>query len=155
MRHPGIGPAKLITAVVCNGHYNEPFVPAIPGLQGFSGKVQHSRWWRSAKRIRGQNVLVVGGRASGSDIARETAIDDEERDAAGEIVGRRIYQSVRVNEAQPSSPEDFWDKRKPWSSRIEVVGEVDRIEGENIQLRDGRVLDDVDLIIFGTGYLYS
>ena len=141
--------------VVCNGHYNEPFVPAIPGLQTFSGKIQHSRWWRSAKRIRGQNVLVIGGRASGSDIARETAIDDEERAGAGEVVDRGIYQSIRSNEAQPTNPEDFWDKRKIWSSRIEVVGEVDKIEGEKVWLRGGRLLEDVDIIIFATGYLYS
>lgn len=140
---------------MCNGHYNEPFVPAIPGLQTFSGKIQHSRWWRSAKRIRGQNVLVIGGRASGSDIVRETAIDDEERAAAGEVVGRKIYQSIRANEAQTNSPEDFWDKRKSWSSRIQVVGEVDRIDGEKIWLRGGALLEDVDLIIFATGYLYS
>jgi Flavin-binding monooxygenase-like len=46
---------------VCNGHYSKPAKAVIPGLmEHFKGRV-----------FQGQRVLCVGGRASGSDLARE------------------------------------------------------------------------------------
>ena len=61
--------------VVASGHYNEPYVPSLPGeaewLAGDgSRRITHSLEYDDADDFRGQSVLVVGGRSSGVDIAR-------------------------------------------------------------------------------------
>lgn len=59
---------------VCNGHYGKPFIPNISGLkEHFQGKIMHSIEYDNPADFKGQTVLCVGARASGSDIAREIA----------------------------------------------------------------------------------
>jgi thioredoxin reductase len=59
---------------VCNGHYNVPSYPFIPGLKEyFQGTIMHSIEYDTPVPFVGQTVLCIGGRASGSDIAREIA----------------------------------------------------------------------------------
>ncbi|GMK56537.1 hypothetical protein CspeluHIS016_0303770 [Cutaneotrichosporon spelunceum] len=143
--------------IIANGHYNEPYLPPIPGLDAFSGEVVHGRWWRNPRRFRGEDVVVVGSRASGSDIARELAQDDEScaDEGDGTKPTRTIYQSVRGYK-----PGDkVWDDAMPWTRRIHVVPEIVRIEpspsGSVLVLEDGQRLEGVKAIVFATGYLFS
>jgi Flavin-binding monooxygenase-like len=57
--------------VIANGHYSMPNIPAIEGIQNFKGTVLHSVSYDSPEVFRGEIVLCIGGRASGSDLARE------------------------------------------------------------------------------------
>ncbi|BEJ13558.1 hypothetical protein CspHIS471_0307320 [Cutaneotrichosporon sp. HIS471] len=152
--------------IFANGHYNEPYLPSIPGLDAFTGQVVHARWWRNPRHFRDENVVVVGSRASGSDIARELAQDDEAidvpdgADGADEAGGsgsgaRTIYQSVRGYK-----PGDkVWDDALPWTKRIHVVPEIVQIEpspsGSVLVLEDGQRLKGIKAIVFATGYLFS
>jgi len=64
--------SEIFDAVcVCNGHYAAPATPLIPGLETFQGEVLHSITYDEPSRFTGKRVLCVGGRASGSDLARE------------------------------------------------------------------------------------
>ncbi|XP_066578237.1 uncharacterized protein LOC136768086 [Amia ocellicauda] len=56
---------------VCNGHYSEPFIPPIPGLENFKGTVLHSHSYRRPEPYTGQSVVILGARYSGVDIAME------------------------------------------------------------------------------------
>jgi len=61
--------------VVASGHYNEPYLPSLPGeadwLAGDTSRsIMHSLRYTDPEEFRGKSVLVVGGRASGVDIAR-------------------------------------------------------------------------------------
>ena len=56
---------------ICNGHYSAPFSPKVPGIEHFRGKIMHSVEYDDPKMFQDQTVLCVGGRASGSDLARE------------------------------------------------------------------------------------
>jgi len=56
---------------ICNGHYDAPSTPIIPGVEHFKGKICHSVEYDDPSIFKGQTVLCVGGRASGSDLARE------------------------------------------------------------------------------------
>jgi thioredoxin reductase len=59
---------------ICNGHYSLPFVPELPGLKDaerFGIRYLHSIAYDSPEAFSGERVLCVGGRASGSDLARE------------------------------------------------------------------------------------
>uniref|UniRef100_A0A803T373 Flavin-containing monooxygenase n=1 Tax=Anolis carolinensis TaxID=28377 RepID=A0A803T373_ANOCA len=51
-------------------HYSVPFVPAIPGLDGFPGLLLHSHFFRRKEPFAGlSEVVLVGGGASGVDLA--------------------------------------------------------------------------------------
>ena len=133
--------------IISNGHYNEPYLPPIPGL-GTSGiELLHSRWWRNPVGLRGKNVVVVGSRASGSDIARELAVDDYERGAKD----RTIYQSVRGL----SEGESVWDDDFPWAKSIQCIPEIVEVNGKTLTLANGKTVPGIDVIVFATGYLYS
>ena len=59
---------------VCNGHYNAPRYPEIEGFDRFyQGMSMHSMKYDIPDAFQDKTVLCIGGRASGSDIAREIA----------------------------------------------------------------------------------
>jgi len=77
---PDAAPPETLTVdclCVCNGHYSEPRSPPVPGLAALAaarpGLVTHSHTYRKPEEWRGRSVLVVGGAASGEDLARELA----------------------------------------------------------------------------------
>ncbi|MEX2458046.1 MAG: NAD(P)/FAD-dependent oxidoreductase [Actinomycetota bacterium] len=55
--------------VVATGHNREPFLPAWPGKEGFTGELVHSAQYRNPAPYRGRDVLVVGTGNSGAEIA--------------------------------------------------------------------------------------
>ncbi|WWC72813.1 uncharacterized protein I206_106777 [Kwoniella pini CBS 10737] len=140
--------------VVTNGHFNVPFIPSVPGLNTWRGKLLHSRWWRDAKSVRGRNIVVIGSHASGTDIARDIALDDE----ASQGSLRKIYQSAR--EKQKARPNEDQEEQTlypntKWKDHVEIVPVIEKVEGDKIYLKGGRILEDVDTLLFATGYLYS
>jgi hypothetical protein len=58
--------------IICNGHYNIPRYPNVPGLAHWSraGNASHAFYYRRPHNI-GNTVLVVGGGPSGLDICAE------------------------------------------------------------------------------------
>jgi cation diffusion facilitator CzcD-associated flavoprotein CzcO len=57
--------------ILCNGHH---WCKHFPELQGeFSGKIIHSKDYKSPEQLRNQRVLVIGGGNSACDIAAEAA----------------------------------------------------------------------------------
>jgi len=74
----GRGVEKFDAVVVAKGHYDEPYAPEILGQRAWlagaeSGArtVVHSREYDDPARHTGRAVLVVGGRSSAVDVARE------------------------------------------------------------------------------------
>jgi thioredoxin reductase len=64
--------SEIFDAVcVCNGHYDAPANPIIPGIEKFQGEIIHSITYDDPSIFKGKKVLCIGGRASGSDLARE------------------------------------------------------------------------------------
>lgn len=59
--------------VVATGE-SEAFVPAVEGLEGFTGEVLHSSGYKSGEKYRGKRVLVVGCGNSGMEIAFDLAV---------------------------------------------------------------------------------
>lgn len=60
---------------VCNGHFDEGFVPGYEGFQEFRGTSMHSRAYDrpDVEAFVGKRVLCVGSKSSGTDIAREVS----------------------------------------------------------------------------------
>jgi cation diffusion facilitator CzcD-associated flavoprotein CzcO len=135
-------------AIVASGHYHEPKIPQVTGLkewkQKFPQAVTHSKLYRSPEALRGKTVFIVGGGVSSLDIVTE---------AAG--IAKKIYQSTR------SGKFDLPVSMLP--KGVERVGAIDRVEVKEdassslgrVILKDGKVFEDVDAIILGTGYITS
>ncbi|ORY61920.1 hypothetical protein BCR35DRAFT_309005 [Leucosporidium creatinivorum] len=146
--------AQFDFVIVANGHYSKPWIPLIEGLPTWSGEILHSRWYRSAEAFKDKTVLVLGNGASGYDATRECAVSIHERrlaDPSAELP--KIYQSARSPSAlgipfdDPSAPD--------WAREITVFPPIAKTEGKRITFVDGRTLEDVDVILFATGYLFS
>ncbi|KAG6461785.1 hypothetical protein O3G_MSEX012857 [Manduca sexta] len=118
---------------VCNGHYNTPFIPSIPGLKEFEGDVMHSHDYRVPEIFTGKRVLVVGAGPSGMDIALEIT-----------SVTEKVILSHHLKE-QPKTvfPDNL--VQKP---------DVARIEGSKVYFVDGSE-DVIDVVFLCTGYLYN
>ncbi|KAI3468908.1 hypothetical protein Pfo_025571 [Paulownia fortunei] len=59
--------------VVCNGHYTEPRIAEIPGIDEWPGKQIHSHNYRVPDPFRDQVVVLIGSSASADDISRDIA----------------------------------------------------------------------------------
>ncbi|GAA5971287.1 hypothetical protein JCM8115_005494 [Rhodotorula mucilaginosa] len=141
---------------VANGHYSRPYVPYTEGLRTFTGELSHARWYRNAKQFEDKTVLVIGNSASGYDITRELAASIHARREAGTVPPEslpRIYQAARSPPAlgipwdAPDAPE--------YSKEVGVFPPIRKIAGREIEFEDGRSVNDVDCIIFATGYYFS
>ena len=56
---------------VCNGHYDVPYTPSLTGISNFRGEVIHSKDYNNPNKFEGKSILIVGGRSSATDLARE------------------------------------------------------------------------------------
>ncbi|MER5864925.1 ArsO family NAD(P)H-dependent flavin-containing monooxygenase [Kitasatospora sp. NPDC002040] len=57
--------------VMATGSWGRPFVPAVPGRAGFTGRQLHTHGYRGTSGFAGQRVVVVGGGNSGAQIAAD------------------------------------------------------------------------------------
>ncbi|GFP55635.1 thiol-specific monooxygenase [Trichoderma asperellum] len=124
--------------VLANGHYSVPTIPNVKGLneyiEKFTGRVVHSKTYRSASSYKSQRVLVIGNSASGTDLSRELVSTAQ----------LPVYQSRRSKA--------WWEGDSP-SKGIEwkpVISEY--LPNGRILFEDGTYLDDIDTVIYCTGY---
>ncbi|XP_050231241.1 flavin-containing monooxygenase FMO GS-OX-like 3 isoform X2 [Mercurialis annua] len=122
--------------VVCNGHYTEPRIAEIPGVNLWPGKQIHSHNYRTPKPFRDQVVIIIGGAFSAVDLSSEIA---------------GVAKEVHV--ASRSVPEDTYKKQtgydKMWlHSMIESCN-----EDGTVVFQDGSVVL-TDIILHCTGYKY-
>ncbi|XP_021768429.1 flavin-containing monooxygenase FMO GS-OX-like 4 [Chenopodium quinoa] len=59
--------------VVCNGHYTEPRIAEIPGIEQWPEKQIHSHNYRLPESYRDQVIVLIGSSASAVDICRDLA----------------------------------------------------------------------------------
>ena len=55
--------------IICCGLMSHKFIPDLPGLKGFTGKVVHTQDFKNTKGYEDKSVLVVGLGNSGADVA--------------------------------------------------------------------------------------
>ncbi|KAL7561580.1 hypothetical protein ACA910_004173 [Epithemia clementina (nom. ined.)] len=131
--------------MVANGHYSSPRIPHIPGMrEHFADHPQrrmfHSMEYDNPTEFRDQTVLCIGGRASGSDIAREIA-------RAGGAKKVYLSDSSRTTGEPRTLDQITWVPRT-----IQVLPSNGAIEFDhNCPIQP----NDVDTVILCTGYDYS
>ena len=120
--------------VVAIGHYHVPNMTNIDGVNEFPGRVLHSHDFRGADEFVGLNILIVGGNISAEDITLQCY----------KFGARSITISSR---------------QKPvglkWPDNIKEVPILVRMEGRKAHFKDGSNADNIDAIIFCTGYRHS
>ena len=130
--------------VVANGHYEEPFIPTLPGeaewLQGDPNgrKIVHSREYDEPEQFKGKSVLVVGGRSSGVDIARALR-----GHAKWVYVLEKGCTEAVTHEGEAVT-------HVPLGTRLSSDGHL-RMEGNEASMPG----PPVDQVILATGYVYS
>lgn len=153
--------------LVCHGRCSTPHIPNIDGLDSFSGTMMHSAWYRDPKALTQQgDVLVVGNGSSGMDIAREL-VGSVRRDLPSGYTPKEwedccreapchVYSSWHSPDKPPPMDFDPRDTDSPeWSRKIQVVDQIDHIDGNSIHFADGTVLDSIKVIVFATGFLFD
>jgi cation diffusion facilitator CzcD-associated flavoprotein CzcO len=130
--------------VVANGHYDVPYLPAIPGIEAWNQiypeVISHSKLYDSPDDFRGKKVLLVGNSASALDI--------------GSQISKVCKEPLLMSQRSISylSPEPRSDRR--------AYGEIKefllpRQYNRAVRFVDGTIVDELDAILFCTGYLYS
>lgn len=57
--------------LVCTGIFSKPFIPQIPGMEAFQGKVMHAQDYKNPGSFKDMHVAVIGSAFSGCEIAAE------------------------------------------------------------------------------------
>ena len=120
--------------LVCVGRYSKPSIPKSSDLSKFKGKILHSHHYRRPEEYENENVVVVGAGPSGQDIAIE-------------LVGhsKRIYLLHLLEK-----------KKLDHLESLEQISDMIKYgKDKKIYTVDGLVLDDIDTVIFSTGYEYD
>ena len=125
---------RFDAVAVCNGHFSEPRVPAIPGLADFPGVVLHSHNYRRPEAFARRRVVVLGSSVSGGDLSRELAQVAE------------VFFSGRLFDHRPPLSRQ--------SGRIRRCPPMASFDGADVVLTNGERIRDVDAVLFCTGYWY-
>ncbi len=126
--------------VVCNGHFNKPYIPEMSGLSDYRGHLIHSLYYREPHYFHDQNVIIAGAGSSAEDICK--ALSPE---------ARRVYQCRRPDDNAISPVRKG---RYGSHNNITQHSPIECCDTRTIRLTDGEILKDIDSIILCTGYQY-
>lgn len=126
------------SVIIACGNYDLPYIPKCKGINDFSKNhiVTHSKYYRKAEKFKNQTVMVIGGGASGLDIALQI------RQHA-----KKVYNSIRFKESEINKSVDGIEQ-------VDEIIEYDSKSGSFIT-KTGLLLRDIDSIVYCTGFLKS
>lgn len=118
---------------ICSGHYSDPHIPHIPGIENFKGQVLHSHFYRYPEPFSGRTVVVLGAKASGLDISIELA---------------KVGAQVTLSHGRPRLT-------FPLPPEVQQAYSVESIQEDGrIRFQDGS-LAMADVLMFCTGYNFT
>jgi cation diffusion facilitator CzcD-associated flavoprotein CzcO len=129
--------------IVASGNYNVPYIPDIRGVQtwdaAFPASISHSKYYRIPEPFNGKKVVIVGNSASGLDISSQIV----------HTCKKPLLLSHRSESYLAASLSNHPD--------IKYVPQITKFDPTNrrVVFADGSEEQEVDRIIFCTGYLYS
>ncbi|CAL5078936.1 unnamed protein product [Urochloa decumbens] len=127
--------------VVANGHYSQPRLPKIQGMEEWRRRQLHSHSYRVPDPYRDEVVVIVGCGDSGLDIALELS-----------GVAKEVHLSAKSVEAATTPAVS-----KMLANHVSMLlhPQVDRLcEDGRVVFADGSCVV-ADTVIYCTGYLYS
>ncbi|CAN6165447.1 unnamed protein product [Urochloa humidicola] len=133
--------------VVASGHYSQPRLPSIKGMETWRRRQLHSHSYRTPEPFRGEVVLVVGCGESGLDIATELCGVAKEVHLVAKSMDDAVAPSPTVAKLLTNHP------------GIRLRPPVDRLCDDDgttttVEFADGSCAA-ADAVIYCTGYRYS
>ena len=116
------------------GHYDIPLIPSIPGIKTFSGRISHAKYFRHPSLYKDKNILLVGNGPSGADLANQL-----------------LHYAHSVQRSVRSEPNAL----AVTNPKVRDVPSIKSFTQDLVELVDGTVFNNIDVVIFCTGYLYS
>ena len=114
-------------------HFAKPNVPNIPNIEKFSGSILHSHFYRVPDSYKNKEVIVLGARASGRDIAIDVA-----------KVAKHVLLSHKGEAGSCPFPENITETKS-----------IKFIDNDGQVVFEDGCKSPADSIIFCTGYLYD
>lgn len=130
--HGDLVTERFDAIMVCVGHYSDPVVPDIEGLEQFQGQVLHSHYYRYPEVFSSRSVVILGAGPSGIDIALELSLH-----------AKHVSLSHRGPPLQWTPP-----------ANLSLVPPVVRATYNSLICEDGTEIM-TDTMIFATGYKYN
>ncbi|XP_038241997.1 flavin-containing monooxygenase FMO GS-OX4-like isoform X2 [Dermochelys coriacea] len=121
---------RFDAVIVCSGHYSDPFIPPIPGLETFPGRLLHSHEYRCPEPFAGRTVVLLGAGPSGLDLTLQLA---------------PVAQRVILSHRQPLL--------SPLPGNVLQAAPAVAVAGDTVQFGDGAE-HRADVLILCTGYRY-
>lgn len=127
--------------VVASGHYSTTFIPDVKNIKEFHaahpGVLSHSKTYRVPEDYADKNVMVVGNAASGLDIASQ--------------ISRRCKKPLLLSVHEPTPEANL---AHVGAEQVPAIDEF-LVADKGVRLTDGRVVKDMDAIVYCTGYLFT
>ncbi|GAB7364772.1 hypothetical protein MBLNU230_g5570t1 [Neophaeotheca triangularis] len=141
---PAIREEMFDAIASANGHFNIPYLPTVPGIQDFNtahpGLITHSKFYRRPEDFTNEKVIVIGNSASGIDIGAQIATTC----AHPLIISSRSESYLNPD----PTPSDSRTLQKP-----EITAYLPASRG--VRFADGTTEENIDAIVYCTGYFYS
>ncbi|KAI6707332.1 hypothetical protein NL676_010294 [Syzygium grande] len=138
MRNGGGGEEEEVfdAVVVCNGHYTEPRIAEIPGIDLWPGKQMHSHNYRTPEPFQDLVVVLIGSASSAVDISRDIA-----------KVAKEVHVTSRSYEVETLGIQPGYDNMwlHPVIDKAHEDGKVTFLDGSSVH---------ADIILHCTGYKY-
>ncbi|CAM6093325.1 unnamed protein product [Calypogeia fissa] len=125
--------------VVCNGHYAEPRLADIPGMESWPGVQVHSHNYRFPHPFQDKVVVVIGNGNSANDITSEIA-----------LLANEVHQCARAWSSIKPSTEGKGPQHNLWQHPMVTKASSDG----TLEFQDGTSVV-ADMILYCTGYLFS
>jgi thioredoxin reductase len=117
------------------GHYDIPLIPSVTGIKTFPiDKISHAKYFRHPSIYKGKNILLVGNGPSAADLANQL-----------------LHYAHSVRRSVRSEPNAL----AVTNPKIQDIAPLKQFDKNTVELADGTTLQDIDMVIFCTGYLYS
>lgn len=127
--------------ILAHGHFDTPFVPKAEGLLDWFKKdptsVSHAKYYNDVSKYKNKRVLIIGNSASGIDISTQllTVADSIVMSCVGEPMFKGVIEDV--------------------TEQVDRVVKYDYENNRSVTTASGKVISNIDSILFCTGYLYE
>ena len=127
--------------IVASGHFDVSYIPQVPGIEAwekaYPGSILHSKYYRRPEDYTDKKVVVVGNSASGVDIASQ------------------VSTTCKLPLLQSQKSESFLqpDPSPTQVSKPEIAEYIP--SGRKLRFADGSIEDNIDTVLYCTGYFYS
>ncbi|TFY66911.1 hypothetical protein EVG20_g4167 [Dentipellis fragilis] len=141
--------------IIANGHNHYPYEPRLEGRErweqsGVNRTVFHSIFYRNPEDYRGKNIVVVGGGASGRDVAQQVV-------GVANSVRRQLYLPVELGLTSFQTyvslkALNYTNLPFPDIPGAEFKPRIQHFTERAVIFEDNSTLEHIDTVILGTGY---